>query len=82
MLIRLMEYNWTENDDSGLDNPHFIKAYTEKNINKVIKLIKEIKGVRIGNDWYTICDYIWNFPESYENIPSLDIYVVEGYEES
>ena len=82
MIIRLVEYNWTNEDETGLDKPKFIKAYTEDNIDKVIVLIKEMKeqGIRVGNDWYTICDYVWSFPESHENLPSLDIYVVDGYD--
>ncbi len=82
MIIRLCEYNWNEEDESGLDKPHIIKAYTENNIDKIIVFIKEMlhRGVRVGDDWYTIEEYIWNFPESHENVPSLDIYVTSTYE--
>lgn len=82
MIIRLCEYNWTNEDESGMDKPHIIKAYTENDIDKVIIFVKEMlhRGVRVGDDWYTIEDYIWNFPESQENVPSLDIYVTDTYE--
>lgn len=81
MIIRLLEYNWT-NDDSGLEKPNHIGAYTEENYDKAIIFIKEMidHGVRFGDDWYTVCDVIWSFPESRENIPSIDVYVTEGYD--
>lgn len=83
MIIRLCEYNFLGCDcDTGLDNPKIIKAYNESNIDKIIFFVKEMmnRGVRVGDDWYTICDMIWSFPENRENVPSLDIYVCEGYE--
>lgn len=82
MVIRLVEYRWTNEDDSGLDNPKIISTYRDDNIDKTIILIKEMMdhGVRVGDKWYTICDVIWNFPENHEYVPSIDVYVVDYYE--
>lgn len=83
MVIRLVEYKWTNEDETGLDNPHVIATYTEENFDKLIIFVKELKGrgVRVGDKWYTIDDYIFNFPESHENFACLDIYCFQGYEQ-
>lgn len=76
MLVRLVEYNWTKDDDTGMQNPNFIKAYNFKDIDKIIEFIKSIidHDVRVGDEWYTIQDYIWVFPKDEDSVPCLDVY--------
>ena len=78
MLVRVLEENLCEKD--CLENATFLKGYEFKDIDKIIEFVKSLigKDMRIGNDWYTIEDYVWSFPETDENIPTLDIFVY-GY---
>lgn len=77
MLVRIFELNFTMDDDTGKDNATFLKGYEFKNIDKIVKFVKcmKDKDLRIGDIWYQIDDYVWNFPEEHDNIPTFDIYV-------
>lgn len=77
MLVRIYELNFTMDDDTGMDKATFLKGYEFKNIDKIVKFVKCMKGkdLRIGNIWYTIDDFVWTFPEEHDNIPTFDIYV-------
>ena len=75
MLIRLMEYDFSSEEDDMYKNPHLIKGYEEKNFDKLVNTIISLKGcdVRVGDEFYTIDDIVFNFPEFNDNIPTLDI---------
>ena len=78
MLVRVYEMNLTSDDE--YENATFLKGYHEENIDKLVEFVKSLKGkdLRIHNEWYTIHDFVWSFPEDTENIPSFDIFVF-GY---
>lgn len=79
MLIRLYELNYT--DDDGIDDAKFIAGYEEVNFDKVALFLLALKGKRVifGGERYMISDYAFRFPESKDNIPSLDIYVYSEF---
>lgn len=78
MLVRVLEEDLTE--ENRFENAKFLKGYNFENIDIIVEVVKSLMGkdMRIGNDWYTIDDYVWSFPETDDNIPSFDIYVY-GY---
>lgn len=78
MLVRLLEYNY-ENEDKYA-NPHFIKAYKEENYEKLIAVLNLMKGrdFKVGDEYYTYQEWIFSFPENEDSIPSIDIFVC-GY---
>lgn len=78
MLVRVFEVDLTSDDI--FEDATFLKGYNEKNFDKLIEFVKSLKDkdMRINNNWYTVHDFVWSFPESDENIPSFDIFVY-GY---
>ncbi len=75
MLIRLCEYNFTNEDESGLENPRIIRGYQEENFDKLVNFLKALKGydVKIGDTFYTIDDLVFQFPKDSDSVPCLDI---------
>ena len=80
MLIRL--YKYTFKTDDKFENPKFLAAYREENFDKLVNLLESMKehGIKVGEQWYTIDDYIFTFPEDHESIPAIDIYCFDDYE--
>lgn len=78
MLVRLLEYNYETEDK--YENPRFIKAYKEENYDKFVAMLNLMKGrdFKVGDEYYTYEEWIFNFPKDDESIPCIDIYVV-GY---
>lgn len=78
MLVRVYKMDLASDDE--YENATFLKAYQEDNFDKLAEFVKSLKDkdLRIYNEWYTIHDFVWSFPEDEENIPSFDIFVY-GY---
>ena len=78
MLVRILELNFTNNDSEGMDNAHYLAGYEFENIDKIIEFVKSMKGkdLRINDEYYTIEDWIWNFPQDFDSLSCLDIYVL------
>ena len=79
MLVRIIGYNY-DDDYAPMENGKFIRATQVEDFDKFLSMFKYMKGkdIKIGEEWYTFeGDYLLNFPETDENIMSLDIFVCE-----
>ena len=83
MLVRLMEYNTSHDDDNydKYNKPMFIKAYEEESFDQLVYMLTHMKNriIKVGDDIYLYDDFIYNFPPEEEYIPSIDIYVTQAY---
>lgn len=81
MLIRLLELNY-ENDSDIYEDAKFLAAYKEQNYAEFIRTIKELKDngeefkISVGEEWYAIDTYVFNFPKDDEHIPCINVYVM------
>ena len=80
MLIRIIEYNYDE-ENAPMENGKFVRATHVKDYDRFLSMLRYMKGkdIKIGEEWYTFeGDYLLNFPETDDNIMTLDIFVC-GY---
>ncbi len=80
MLVRILGYNFTDEDESGMENGNYIAATKIENYDTFLNMLKNMKGkdIVINNEWYTYeGDYYLHFPKSDIELMSLDIFVCE-----
>lgn len=80
MLVRILGYNFTDDDESGMENGNFIAATKVENYDRFLSMLEIMKGkdIVIGKEWYTFDgDYYLSFPKHDDEIMSLDIFVCE-----
>lgn len=80
MLVRILGYNFTDEDESGMENGNFLAATKVESYDKFLSMLETMKGkdIVIGKEWYTFDgDYYLSFPKNDNAIMSLDIFVCE-----
>jgi len=80
MLVRILGYNFTDDDESGMENGNFIAATNVENYDRFLSMLEIMKGkdIVIGKEWYTFDgDYYLSFPKNDNEMMSLDIFVCE-----
>ena len=80
MLIRIMEYDY-DNEDDMLENGHYLAATNVEHYDTFLSMLQNMKGkdIKIGDGWYTYeGDYLLNFPKDDNSIMCLDVFVC-GY---
>ena len=80
MLVRILGYNFTDDDESGMKNGNFIAATKVENYDKFLSMLEIMKGkdIVIGKEWYTFDgNYYLSFPKNDDEIMSLDVFVCE-----
>ena len=80
MLVRILGYNFTDDDESGMEKGNFIAATKIENYDIFLSMLEIMKGkdIVIDKEWYTFDgDYYLSFPKNDNEIMSLDIFVCE-----
>lgn len=81
MLVHIKELDVSPlHDDWDYENAKTIAARTIKTYDKFIRFVHEIKKHKIdlivGENWYTVEDYAFSFPDDSDMVPILYVYVV------
>lgn len=80
MLVRILGYNFTDDDESGMENGAFIAATEVEKYDTFLSMLKMMKGkdIVINNEWYIFeGDYYLSFPKNDDELMSLNIFVCE-----
>lgn len=80
MLVRILGYNFTDDDESGMENGNYIAATNVENYDTFLRMLKDMKGkdIVIKGEWYTYeGDYYLSFPKNDDEIMCLNIFVCE-----
>lgn len=81
MLVRLFEENYKEENDI-YDDAKFLAAFKVNDYGEFVKMLTLLKQndeeyhIAIGNEWYTLSTWVFNFPENGEILPCINVYVL------
>ena len=80
MLVRILGYNFTDEDESGMENGNFIAATNVENYDTFLHMLEIMKGkdIVINKEWYTYeGDYYLGFPKNDNELMCLNIFVCD-----
>ena len=81
MLVHIKEVSpLPDRAEWDFENTKFVQAYKVKSYDKFLRFIQTLKKYHkdliVGDNWYTVEDYAFCFPENNESVPCLYVYVV------
>lgn len=81
MLVRLLELNYKDEKDI-YEDAKYLAGFKVDDYGEFIKMITELKNndeeyhISVGDEWYSIDTWIFNFPENDEILPCINVYVL------
>lgn len=81
MLVRLLELNYKDGKDI-YEDAKYLAAFEVKDYGEFIKMITLLKenneeyDIAVGEEWYSIDTWVFNFPENDEILPCINVYVL------